>query len=42
MVERRLALAYGAGARLALESTGERTRVTVTLPRSGPFPGVLT
>lgn len=42
MVERRLALAYGASARLVLESIEERTRVTVTLPRSGPFPGVLT
>jgi two-component system sensor histidine kinase AlgZ len=41
-VERRLALAYGGRARLALASTGERTRVTVTLPRSGPLPGVLT
>jgi len=42
MVERRLALAYGASARLWLESTEGRTRVTVTLPRSGPFPGVVT
>jgi two-component system sensor histidine kinase AlgZ len=42
MVERRLALAYGANARLSLESTEGSTRVTVTLPRSGPFPGVLT
>ncbi|HLL06663.1 MAG TPA: histidine kinase [Myxococcaceae bacterium] len=42
MVERRLALAYGASARLVLESTEDRTRVTVTLPRSGPFPGVVT
>lgn len=41
-VERRLALAYGGGARLALESAEGRTRVTVTLPRSGPLPGVLT
>ncbi len=41
-VERRLALAYGGRARLELASTGERTRVTVTLPRSGPLPGVLT
>jgi hypothetical protein len=42
MVERRLALAYGGNARLSLESTEGRTRVTVTMPRSGPFPGVLT
>jgi len=42
MVERRLALAYGANARLLMESTEGHTRVTVTLPRSGPFPGVLT
>ncbi|MBZ4415018.1 sensor histidine kinase [Myxococcus sp. RHSTA-1-4] len=41
-VERRLALAYGGRARLALASTEGRTRVTVTLPRSGPLPGVLT
>jgi hypothetical protein len=41
-VERRLALAYGGSARLRLASEGERTRVTVHLPRSGPLPGVLT
>jgi len=41
-VERRLALSYGGRARLALASTEERTRVCVTLPRSGPLPGVLT
>lgn len=41
-VERRLALAYGSGARLALESAEGRTRVTVTLPRSGPLSGVVT
>ncbi|MCE9669364.1 histidine kinase [Myxococcus stipitatus] len=41
-VERRLALAYGDRARLALTSAEGRTRVTVTLPRSGPHPGVLT
>jgi two-component system sensor histidine kinase AlgZ len=41
-VERRLALAYGGAARLSLESAEGRTRVTVTLPRSGPLPGVLT
>ena len=41
-VERRLALAYGGRARLALTSAEGRTRVTVTLPRSGPLPGVLT
>lgn len=42
VVERRLALAYGGRARLGLSSTGERTCVTLTLPRSGPMPGVLT
>ncbi|HYH97456.1 sensor histidine kinase [Hyalangium sp.] len=41
-VERRLALAYGGAARLSLESAEGRTRVTVTLPRSGPLLGVLT
>ena len=41
-VERRLALAYGGKARLSLESTEGRTRVTVTLPRSGPLLGVMT
>jgi LytS/YehU family sensor histidine kinase len=41
-VERRLALAYGGSARLLLESAEGRTRVTVTLPRSGPLIGVLT
>jgi two-component system, LytTR family, sensor histidine kinase AlgZ len=41
-VERRLALAYAGRASLALTSEGERTRVTVTLPRSGPIPGVVT
>jgi hypothetical protein len=41
-VERRLALAYGGRANLALASAEGRTRVTVTLPRSGPLPGVLT
>ncbi|MFP2907473.1 sensor histidine kinase [Pyxidicoccus sp. 3LFB2] len=41
-VERRLALSYGGRARLVLASTEDRTRVTVTLPRSGPLPGVLT
>jgi hypothetical protein len=41
-VERCLALAYGGQARLELASAGGRTRVTVTLPRSGPLPGVLT
>ncbi|MDY7226607.1 sensor histidine kinase [Hyalangium rubrum] len=41
-VERRLALAYGGKARLVLESAEGRTRLTVTLPRSGPLPGVLT
>ncbi|MFP2929743.1 sensor histidine kinase [Pyxidicoccus sp. 3LG] len=41
-VERRLALAYGGQARLSLDSHEGRTRVTVTLPRSGPLPGVLT
>lgn len=41
-VERRLALAYGGKARLDLTSEEDRTRVIVTLPRSGPLPGVLT
>ncbi|NMO21345.1 histidine kinase [Pyxidicoccus fallax] len=41
-VERRLALAYGGRARLELASAAGRTRVTVTLPRAGPLPGVLT
>ena len=41
-VERRLALAYGGQARLSLESAESRTRVTVTLPRSGPLLGVIT
>jgi two-component system sensor histidine kinase AlgZ len=41
-VERRLALAYGGAARLSLESAEGRTRVTVTLPRSGPLLGVIT
>jgi hypothetical protein len=41
-VERRLALAYAGRASLALTSEGERTRLTVTLPRSGPVPGVVT
>jgi LytS/YehU family sensor histidine kinase len=41
-VERRLALAYGGKAHLALASAEGRTRVTVTLPRSGPLPGVVT
>ncbi|WP_257452977.1 sensor histidine kinase [Archangium lipolyticum] len=41
-VERRLALAYAGRASLALTSEAERTRVAVTLPRSGPVPGVVT
>ncbi|MGZ3460432.1 MAG: sensor histidine kinase [Archangium sp.] len=41
-VERRLALAYAGGASLALTSEDTCTRVTVTLPRSGPLPGVVT
>lgn len=41
-VERRLALAYGGNARFSLESAEGRTRVTVTLPRSGPLLGVIT
>lgn len=41
-VERRLALAYGGKARFSLESAEGRTRVTVTLPRSGPLLGVIT
>ncbi len=41
-VERRLALAYGGSARFSLESAEGRTRVTVTLPRSGPLLGVIT
>ncbi|NVJ26751.1 MULTISPECIES: sensor histidine kinase [Myxococcus] len=41
-VERRLALAYGDRAHLALSSEKGRTRVTVTLPRSGPLHGVVT
>ena len=41
-VERRLALAYAGRAHLQLSSQEERTRVTVTLPRSGPVPGVIT
>jgi two-component system, LytTR family, sensor histidine kinase AlgZ len=42
MVERRLALAYGERAGLAFASEEGRTRVTLTLPREGPAPGVLT
>ena len=41
-VERRLALAYAGRAVLSLASADGRTRVTVTLPRQGPQPGVLT
>ncbi|HYO73767.1 MAG TPA: histidine kinase, partial [Archangium sp.] len=41
-VERRLALAYEGRARLSLTTGDARTRVTVTLPRSGPVPGVVT
>jgi two-component system sensor histidine kinase AlgZ len=41
-VERRLALAYGGAARFSLESAEGRTRVTVSLPRSGPLLGVIT
>jgi LytS/YehU family sensor histidine kinase len=41
-VERRLALAYEGRASLALTTGEARTRVTVTLPRSGPVPGVVT
>jgi len=41
-VERRLALAYEGRASLALTTDDARTRVTVTLPRSGPVPGVVT
>jgi LytS/YehU family sensor histidine kinase len=41
-VERRLALAYGGKARFSLESAEGRTRVTITLPRSGPLLGVVT
>ncbi|WNG50138.1 sensor histidine kinase [Archangium minus] len=41
-VERRLALAYAGGASLALDSQEARTRVTVTLPRCGPVPGIVT
>jgi two-component system sensor histidine kinase AlgZ len=40
-VERRLALAYGGGARLAVSSTGGRTAVEVAVPLAGPLPGVL-
>jgi len=40
-VERRLALAYGGGARLAVASTGGRTAVEVALPLGGPLPGVV-
>ncbi|HSP80219.1 MAG TPA: histidine kinase [Myxococcaceae bacterium] len=42
MVERRLALSYGARAGISVASEEGRTRVTLTLPRSGPAPGVLT
>ena len=41
-VERRLALAYVGRASLVLDGDAARTRVTVTLPRSGPVPGVVT
>jgi LytS/YehU family sensor histidine kinase len=40
-VERRLALAYGGGARLGVASTGGRTAVEVALPLGGPLPGVV-
>lgn len=35
-LERRLALAYGAGARLVVGGAGGRTVVELTLPMSGP------
>ena len=41
-VERRLALAYEGRASLVPRRGRGRTRVTVTLPRSGPVPGVIT
>ena len=34
MVERRIELAYGAGASLSLEGIGELTRATLQLPRA--------
>jgi two-component system sensor histidine kinase AlgZ len=40
-VARRLALAYGAGARLAIAGTEGRTRVTVSLSVDGPLSGVV-
>jgi sensor histidine kinase YesM len=42
MVEKRLALAYGPGASLRMESVGARTRATVTLPSKQVLPGVTT
>jgi two-component system sensor histidine kinase AlgZ len=40
-VERRLALAYGGSARLAIAGAGARTRVELSLPLAGPLPGVV-
>jgi signal transduction histidine kinase len=40
-VERRLALAYGAGAHLKIGSSGGRTAVEVLVPLDGPLPGVV-
>jgi two-component system sensor histidine kinase AlgZ len=39
-VQRRLQLAYGGGASLTIDGEGERTRVVIELPRTGPRPGV--
>jgi uncharacterized protein YjeT (DUF2065 family) len=38
-VEKRLRLAYGGGASLALEDVQGRTRTTLRVPRAGPLPG---
>jgi signal transduction histidine kinase len=40
-VERRLALAYGGAARLAIRAVGACTRVELSLPIAGPLPGVV-
>jgi LytS/YehU family sensor histidine kinase len=40
-VERRLALAYGGAARLAIAGDGSRTRVELSVPRAGPQAGLL-
>ncbi len=42
VVEKRLMLAYGEGAKLEIRDVGERTRVELKLPMSGPLQGVTT